>query len=123
MTRDRLKTLYLDAKGGGRTVIKADTILRGIFGYEDGAAPPRALRRFSAVVGLFGSLRQFHERLSYSLDWREAFCAAPELDVEVCNINNLAHYGRCLLGIRNYDLIIVSHVAAGDDMTVLLKTT
>src|SRR5262249_7111448 len=35
---------------------------------------------------------------------------------------NLVHYGRCLLGIRSYDLIVASHVAAGDDLTILLKT-
>jgi hypothetical protein len=120
--RERLKTLYLDANGCGAMVIKADTILRGIFGYEDGAQAPRLLRRIPQVLGLFAYLRQFHAHLSYTLDWRQAFCESPALDVEVCNINNLVHYGRCLLRIKDYGLVVVSHVAAGDDMTVLLRS-
>ena len=122
MKKDRLKTLYLDANATGPTVIKTDTILRGIFGYKDGAKPPAFLRRYPGVVDMFAHLRDFHEFLSYVLDWRDAFCAAPELDVEVCNINNLVHFSRCLLMLRRYDLIVVSHAAAGDDMTLLLKT-
>ena len=122
MRRDCLKTLYLDANGCGTKVIRTDTILRGILGYGDGAQAPRLLRRIPQVVDLFVYLRQFQAHVSYTLDWREAFCESPELDVEVCNINNLVHYGRCLLRIRDYDLVVVSHAAAGDDMTVLLRS-
>jgi len=120
--KNRLKTLYLDANGCGRQVIQADTILRGIFGYGDDATPPQLLRGSTHVSGLFSYLRQFQAHVSYTIDWRDAFCEARELDVEVCNINNLVHYGRCLLALRQYDLVVVSHAAAGDDMTVLLKS-
>ena len=120
--KDRLKTLYLDANGCGRQVIRADTILRGIFGYGDGATPPRVLRGSTRVAELFSYLRQFQAHVSYTIDWRDAFCEARELDVEVCNINDLVHYGRRLLALHKYDLIVVSHAAAGDDMTVLLKS-
>lgn len=122
MPKDLLKTLYLDANGSGPQVIKAATILRGLLGYGDGAAPPTWAQRLPSLLALFPYLRQFYDYLSYVLDWRDAFCQAPELDVEVCNINNLLHYGRCLWRIRRYDLIVVSPAAAGDDMTVLLKT-
>ena len=118
----RLKTLYLEANGFGRQVLRADTILRGIFRYGDGAIPPRILRRSARARNLFAYLQPFNAHLSYTSDWRDAFCEAPELDVEVCNINNLVHYGRCLLALRQYDLVVVSHAAAGDDMTVLLKS-
>lgn len=118
----RLKTLYLEANGFGRQVMRSDTILRGIFRYGDGAIPPRILRRSARVRNLFAYLQPFNAHLSYTSDWRDAFCEAPELDVEVCNINNLVHYGRCLLALRQYDLVVVSHAAAGDDMTVLLKS-
>jgi hypothetical protein len=120
--RDRLNTLYLEANGFGSQVIQADTILRGILGYGDGAIPPPIFRRSASVRHLFAYLRPFNQRLSYTSDWREAFCASSALDVEVCNVNNLVHYGRCLLRIRDYDLVVVSHVAAGDDMTVLLRS-
>jgi hypothetical protein len=122
MRRDCLKTLYLDANGCGTKVIRTDTILRGILGYGDGAQVPPLLRGVRQVRDLFAYLRQFQEHVSYTIDWREAFCEARELDVEVCNINNLVHYGRCLLALRQYDLVVVSHAAAGDDMTVLLKS-
>jgi hypothetical protein len=119
--KDRLLTLYLDANGVGRDVILADTLLRGVFGYGDGDVPPRWLRRNDRVTRLFALLQDVNARLSYSADWREALAASPALDVEICNINNLVHLGRCLLGLKKYDLIIVSHVAAGDDMKLLLK--
>ncbi len=120
--KDRIRVLYLEANGSGSQIIWIDTVLRGIFGYRDGALPPQPLRRYRNINLLFAELADFNARLSYVADWRDAFLAAPQLDVELCNINNLVHYGRCLLGIRRYDLIVVSHAAAGDDMTVLTKS-
>jgi hypothetical protein len=112
----------LESNGTGSQIVWVDTVLRGVFGYQNGALPPPPLRRYRKINLLFGELADFNARLSYVADWRDAFCASPLLDIEVCNINNLVHYGRCLLGIRRYDLIIVSHTAAGDDMTVLTKS-
>jgi hypothetical protein len=37
----RLRTLYLDANGVGWHMIAADTLLRGVLGYRDGAPAPR----------------------------------------------------------------------------------
>jgi len=115
-------TLYLDANSYGWKIVLFDTVLRGIFGYRDGDRPPQLLRRVPGVANLFSWLRDLYSPLSYIGDWREAFLESPDLNVEVCNINNLVHYGRCLRNIRNYDLIIVSHAATGDDMTVLQRT-
>ena len=67
-------------------------------------------------------LRQRYEALSYVIDWKEAFCEASELDVEVCNINNLVEYFHRLRSIREYRLIIILHSAAGDNMSILLRT-
>lgn len=122
MARDRLKTLFLEANGVGRRIVLVDTVLRGLCGYGDGDRPPAPLRRFHKLNLLFGELADFNARLSYIVDWRDAFLAAPRLDVEVCNINNLVHYGRCLARIGDYDLIVISHAAAGDDMTLLNRT-
>lgn len=115
----RLRTLYLDANGFGRTVIVADTVLRGIFGQKSGAKPPIWLARAPYVRALYAHLSDFYERLSYVVDWREAFQQSPRLDVEVCNINNLVHFAKCLLRIRRYDLVVVSHVALGDDVSTI----
>ncbi len=117
----KLKTLYLTCNGVGKTILVADTALRGILGAKDGTQPPALFRNNKYVANLYAHLRQFYDSLSYIGDWQDAFLHSPRLDLEVCNINNLVHFGRCLLKIRSYDLIVVSHAAAGDDMTVLTK--
>jgi Glycosyl transferases group 1 len=96
-----------------------DTVLRGVFRYKDGDKPPSGLHRFGRISLLFSELRDVNARLSYVADWRDAFRRSSHLELEVCNINNLLHLARCLLRIREYDLIIVSHAAAGDDISVL----
>lgn len=121
--QNRRRTLYLYANGVGTQVIKVDTVLRGMFGYRDGDLPPGWLRRLGRVSSMFALLRDYNERLSYMADWRDAFLASPRLKVEVCNINNLVHYSRCLLGIGGYDLVVIAHSAAGDDMNVLGKSS
>src|SRR5262245_44529563 len=116
----KLRTLYLGANGTGRTVVTANTLLRGVLGLEDGATPPRWLQRYHHIANLYAHLRQFYDSLSYVNDWRDALCESSRLDVEICNINNLVQFGQCLLRVRGYDLIVVSHVAAGDDMRIIL---
>lgn len=118
---ERLRTLYLEANGVGRQIVLVDTLLRGVLGYRSGDAPPALLRRHPRINLLFAELRDVYAQLSYIADWREAFFAAPRLEVELCNINNLVHFARCLLRLRQYDLIVVSHCAAGDDLTVLSR--
>jgi hypothetical protein len=123
VTREReVLVLYLYANGSGSLVIAADTILRGVFGYGDGSRPPRALARLRKVRTMFSLLRDYNERLSYMADWKEAFLAAPNLRVEACNINNLVHYSRALIALRRYDVVVIAHSAAGDDMTMLSKS-
>jgi len=119
--KDRLRTFYLEANGVGSQVIVADTVLRGLFGYRNGAVTPAPLQRYPRVNALFAELRDVYAQLSYAADWREAFIGSPDLTVDVCNINNLVHFGRCLLQLRKYDLIVVAHTAAGDDMSVLSR--
>jgi len=120
-TASRIRTLYLDANGVGWRSVLIDTLLRGLFRYRDGDLPPSPLRRFRPAAALFRQLRDVNEALSYAVDWREAIAGSSELYVELCNINNLLHFGRCLRHLHEYDLIIVSHAAAGDDMGLLLR--
>jgi Glycosyl transferases group 1 len=117
--RERIRTLYLDSNGVGSQILFVDTVLRGLLKYKDGDIPPRGLRRFERISVLFSELRDVNAKLSYVADWRDAFLRSPHLEVEVCNINNLLHLARCLFLIRQYDLIVISHAAAGDDMSVL----
>ena len=57
--------------------------------------------------------------LSYVQDWEEAFCQSPNLNVTSCNLNNVFAVRTSLRQISEYELIIVLHSAAGDDMSVL----
>ena len=122
MRSERLRTLYLEANGSGSQIIWVDTLLRGVLRYGDGAQPPQWLRRSQRARLMFAELRDVHAKLSYIADWRSAFLASNRLAVDVCNINNLVSYGARLLKLANYDLIVVSHAAAGDDLTVLTKS-
>jgi hypothetical protein len=120
--KDRLRTLYLEQNGVGSQIVYVDTVLRGIFRYRDGDRPPAFLeRRYPQLTLLFAELRDVYARLSYIADWRDAFLSSPRLEVERCNVNNVVHFARCLLLLRRYDLIVVAHSAAGDDLSVLRK--
>jgi Glycosyl transferases group 1 len=120
--KERLRTLYLEANGVGSQIIYVDTVLRGLLRYRDGARPPALLaRRYPKLMLLFAELRDVYAQLSYTADWRDAFLSSPRLAVERCNINNLVHFARCLVRLRKYDLIVVAHSAAGDDLSVLLR--
>lgn len=114
-------TLFLDLNGIGPTVMTSATLLRGLFGIKDGAQPPSLLRRNAGIRNLYAHLQDFNQRLSYVRDWRDAFCRSPTLNVTVCDMNNLVHLASCMLRIRTYDLIVVSHVAAGDDMSLISR--
>jgi hypothetical protein len=113
------RALFLDLNGTGNVVLTASTLLRGILGLKDGAQPPAFLNRSIKARTLYAHLRDFNERLSYVRDWRDAFCRSPALDVTICDMNNLVHFGQCMLRIRSYDLIIASHVAVGDDLYLI----
>ena len=116
----RLKTLILDADGGGWSYVAADTLLRGLLKSRiDVSSLPRAVQSNRWCRRLLGPR---YRHLSYVLDWREALSEAPELDVELCNINNLIEYRRRREAIRHYPLIIVLHSAAGDSMGLLQQT-
>lgn len=113
----RLRTLVLDANGFHWKAVAADTVVQGILGIRDYEAVPQRLRGVKFIRGL----RARYDALSYLGDWREAVCASPDLDVNMCNVTNLADYARHLRRIRDYDLIVVLHAAATDSLTFLMK--
>jgi hypothetical protein len=117
---ERIKTLVLDADGAGWSYVAVDTVLRGLLRSRiDVSILPHRFRSNRWGRRLLGP-RYAH--LSNVLDWREALCAAPELDVEVCNINNLLDYNHRREAIRHYPLVIILHSAAGDHLGLLKAT-
>ena len=120
--KERLKTLVIDSNGAGWKYVLVDTMLRGVLHLRaDESILPAPIRHHLLARRLLG---ERYEHLSYVFDWREALCAAPELDVEVCtNINNFVEYRRWREAIASYPLIIVLHSAAGDSLSLLLRTS
>jgi hypothetical protein len=60
-----------------------------------------------------------YDSLSYLADWRDAWCACPLLDVELCNVNNLFEYRRGLKKLPECELAVILHSAAGDNLSLL----
>lgn len=101
--KDRIKTLVLMSNGGlNRKRVLMDTFLCGFLGFK---------------------LKNRKENLSYELDWEQAFCESPRLDVRLCNVLNLVDYFKCLRNIKEYPLIIVLHSAGHEGIRVLEKTS
>lgn len=117
--KERLRTLVIDSNGSGWKAILADTTLRGLLGLRGDAHIPPRLRRLPLAARLFG---ERYAATGYMGDWREALREAPELDVKLCNIANLIEYARNRRAMATYPLVIILHSAAGDDMSLLLKT-
>ena len=120
--KERIKTLLLDANGYGWKAIAADTVLQGILKLSDTVTFPSTFDRVPIVSTIAKAFRHRYETLSYVNDWREALCSSRQLEVEVCNINNLMAYHSRKKAIADYPLVIILHAAAGDSMSLLLKT-
>jgi Glycosyl transferases group 1 len=60
-----------------------------------------------------------YSSMSYMGDWLDAFRSSPRLDVEACNINDLLDLPSALRRIATFDLVVVLHSAAGDNLAPL----
>jgi len=113
---DRIRTLLLEANGTHPLPVALDTLGQGLFTARDST---------SSWINKSHTLRKvFGERYatsSYLHDWRDAFSLSRRLQVEVCNITNLLEFHRNRRKIREYDLVVVLHSAAGDRMWILNK--
>ncbi|MCC6146930.1 MAG: glycosyltransferase [Anaerolineaceae bacterium] len=116
--KDRIKTLVLDANGFGWKPVVADTLLQGVLHIHDSSKLPPWVPKISLLQR---ALNRHYEALSYVMDWREELERAPELDVEVCNINNLLAFTKAQRALVEYPLVIILHAAAGDSMVLLLR--
>lgn len=114
-----IPTLVLYANRADWLSVSVDTVVRGLIGLKPERLLPAALLHRRLVRRVIG-LR--YDALSYIQDWQDAFCAAPQLRVETCNIANLVEFARYRRKIASYPLVIVLHSATGDSMSLLLKT-
>lgn len=70
-----------------------------------------------------GSAPNYWAPLSYVLDWRNAFVTSPLLDVTYCDINRPQEVIAAVTKMDSFDLIVVSHIALGDDVTDIARWT
>jgi hypothetical protein len=112
-----IRTLLLEANGTHWAAVCLDTLGGGALTARQKA--PAWVRRSPRLRKLFGDR---YADASYMSDWRDAFFASPELAVEACNITNLFEYRARRQAIKDYDLVVVLHSAAGDRMSVLGRT-
>ena len=59
---------------------------------------------------------EYPSRASYYDDWRDAFVAAPQFDVTVCNIFDRGARADIERGIGAYELIVVLHACTADSL-------
>lgn len=123
--RDAIPTLLLYATGAPRwerTVL--DTLVWSLgldpfLRWAAKAAPPRWHQNpyFRSL------LSNAYCNLSYVQDWLEAFSRSPLLRVTACNINNAIEFRRQTRRIKEFELVVVLHSAAGDNMSFLRHAT
>jgi hypothetical protein len=111
--RERIRTLLVHSTGFRWQATVFGTAL-GVIGLRPGGALPFGLDRTRLLGRVFP-----YGALSYVNDWKEAVEASPALDVTACDTMNLVECVRVLRKIREYDLILVMHSAAGDTMREL----
>lgn len=116
--KDPIRTLVIDANGVTWKAVLADTTLKGLLGLKDRTSPQGIYPEGGILHQLLGPR---NEPLSYVLDWREAFCEAPELAVEVCSITNFVGFLKSLRRIGEYPLTVILHSATGDSVSLLRK--
>lgn len=78
----------------------------------------RSLRGNARVAFM---LDEEYRRLSYVMDWLDAFRASPRLDLELCDINDSIALAVGMRRLKSVPLAIVLHSAAGDDLSVLQR--
>jgi Glycosyl transferases group 1 len=95
----------------GHQRVLADTV-RARLGYDDSWVPAwlRSDRRVRYLLG------NQYRTLSYIVDWREAWEASPDLDPVLVDVNDALAMARAPRQVRDADLVVVLHSAAGDNL-------
>lgn len=117
--RDRIKTLLVYANGTPQPrVIAKDTILCGVLRLDTQDA---SLHRMEWQRRLARRLDVRYENLSYVQDWHDAVLRSPLLEIDQCNVMNLVDWVRAWRHIRDYELVIILHSAAGDNLSLVSR--
>jgi hypothetical protein len=120
-----IKTLVLHATNVSTAKrILAVSVFSGIFGVDGSSSFVSNLGQGLYATKLKSLLSEDYIALGYMYDWLAAVVNSPELDVNLCNVNNAIEiYKHCYRNIKSYDFILIMHSAAGDSMILLNKLT
>ncbi|MEP6766297.1 MAG: hypothetical protein ABJB66_18435, partial [Gemmatimonadaceae bacterium] len=94
--------------------------------YSENSTParsPKPLRTLYIEWSPLASAPNYWAPLSYGIDWRNAFLASKRLNVMYCDINRPHDVLKAAMAIESFDLIVVSHLALGDDVTDIAPWT
>jgi len=120
---NKIKTILLYANGEPyKKRIIIDSVLRGLLRVPYDYTASGFIHKIDKLGLIQRMLCNHYEKLSYTQDWKEAIVAHSDLDVELCNVNNIFEYKRFSLKAEHYDLIIVMHSVLGDSCELLKKT-
>jgi hypothetical protein len=123
--KDRIRTLVIHASGKPRWERQVVDTVSGRLGLGEvlRRAAARVPARWQGNRYLRSLVSDGYGTLSYVLDWKAAFCQAPDLEVDLCNVNDRLEYARKLRRIGDYPLVVVLHSAAGDNLDLLRRAT
>jgi Glycosyl transferases group 1 len=103
--------------------IIAVSALTGVFGLTHESKLVSSFKNFPFLRKLRVALSEGYRVLGYTTDWLDAILSCPRLNVTLCNVSNLFEFYRyCHRDIAQFDLIIIMHSAAGDNMVLLNST-
>ena len=115
MSRPRALVLYARSVPAGLHRSVADTVVSRL--RINAAGVPKSIRRNRYVSFWL----EDYSSMSYMNDWLEAFRMSTRIAAEPCNLNDLLDLPRALRRINEYELVVVLHSAAGDNLRPLGK--
>jgi len=117
VTGARALVLYARSVPAGLHRSVADTVVTRLR-LSEGSVPKFARRNRYVSFWL-----EDYSSMSYMGDWRDAFQTSPGLDADLCNISDLLDFPRALRRIREYEVVVVLHSAAGDNLEPIRRAT
>lgn len=116
--KEQLNALIIDANGAGQKRVFIETFKSTFSLNKLLSQLPDNFKQYRFVNTILGS---GYSNVSYMSDWKDAFCQNSALKIDTININDLNQFYKIKRSVKSYDLIIILHSAAGDNMSLLLK--
>ena len=123
--RDKISTLLIYATGAPRWERTLVDTTVGTLGLQN--VQQRILSRAPSIISKNKVIRSLlsvgYSNLSYVNDWLDSFHQNSSLTITLCNINNYLEFQSELSKLHEYELIVILHSAAGDNLNGLRNAT